>query len=279
LRLLEGDIAAKLLSGILAQPRVKRLLSTTHFSVDGTLIEAWASMKSSSLNAVMTNRQPSMKDERKESAVAFLAAATAHFASLGVKVERVMTDNGSCYVSQAFHHACHRLGLEHIRTGPYTFRTTDVIDKCFLAGSELFSSRAWVTARRRAGPEAQALPRSPLNVALGCGACAHPLGTTRIPTGDEARVGRLGLLDPSALLSTRRRRARQTLEPAFSLRLRCPAWDEALAQMELRKASPVAMIAQTIRASLLAKATTTTLAGLRALSAANQSNNAPLRSR
>ena len=45
-RLLEGDIAAKLLSAILAQPRVKRLLSSDHFSVDGTLIEAWASIKS-----------------------------------------------------------------------------------------------------------------------------------------------------------------------------------------------------------------------------------------
>jgi transposase len=45
-RLLEGDIAVKFLSAILAQPRVKRLLSTEHFSVDGTLIEAWASMKS-----------------------------------------------------------------------------------------------------------------------------------------------------------------------------------------------------------------------------------------
>ena len=45
-RLLAGDIAAKLLSAVLAQPRVKRLLSTDHFSVDGTLIEAWASIKS-----------------------------------------------------------------------------------------------------------------------------------------------------------------------------------------------------------------------------------------
>src|SRR4028119_165120 len=45
-RLLEGDIAARFLSAVLAQPRVKRLLSTEHFSVDGTLIEAWASMKS-----------------------------------------------------------------------------------------------------------------------------------------------------------------------------------------------------------------------------------------
>ncbi|MDB5395101.1 MAG: transposase family protein, partial [Rhodospirillales bacterium] len=45
-RLLDGEIAAKFLAAVLAQPRVKRLLSTEHFSVDGTLIEAWASTKS-----------------------------------------------------------------------------------------------------------------------------------------------------------------------------------------------------------------------------------------
>ncbi|MFN8949022.1 MAG: transposase, partial [Alphaproteobacteria bacterium] len=45
-RLLEGDIAAKFLVSVLALPRVKRLLSSEHFSVDGTLIEAWASLKS-----------------------------------------------------------------------------------------------------------------------------------------------------------------------------------------------------------------------------------------
>ncbi len=45
-RLLEGDIAAKFMRAVLEQPRVNRLLSTDHFSVDGTLIEAWASMKS-----------------------------------------------------------------------------------------------------------------------------------------------------------------------------------------------------------------------------------------
>jgi transposase len=45
-RLLEGDIAAKFLAAVLAHPRVKRLLSSDHFSVDGTLVEAWASMKS-----------------------------------------------------------------------------------------------------------------------------------------------------------------------------------------------------------------------------------------
>lgn len=45
-RLLGGDIAVKFLGAILSQPKVKRLLSTDHFSVDGTLVEAWASMKS-----------------------------------------------------------------------------------------------------------------------------------------------------------------------------------------------------------------------------------------
>ena len=45
-RLFEGDIAAKFLGEILVQPKVERLLSIDHFSVDGTLIEAWASMKS-----------------------------------------------------------------------------------------------------------------------------------------------------------------------------------------------------------------------------------------
>lgn len=45
-RLLEGEITAKFLTALLAQPKVKRLLSSDHFSVDGTLIEAWASIKS-----------------------------------------------------------------------------------------------------------------------------------------------------------------------------------------------------------------------------------------
>jgi len=45
-RLLAGEVAAQFLAAVLNQPRVKRLLSSDHFSVDGTMIEAWASMKS-----------------------------------------------------------------------------------------------------------------------------------------------------------------------------------------------------------------------------------------
>src|SRR5437016_8858639 len=45
-RLIAGDIAAQFMPAVLNQDRVKTLLSDDHFSVDGTLIEAWASMKS-----------------------------------------------------------------------------------------------------------------------------------------------------------------------------------------------------------------------------------------
>ena len=45
-RLLEGDIASRFLAAVLAHDKVKGLLSSEHFSVDGTLLEAWASAKS-----------------------------------------------------------------------------------------------------------------------------------------------------------------------------------------------------------------------------------------
>jgi transposase InsO family protein len=64
-----------------------------------------------------------LPDERKESAVAFLKAAVAYYARLGVTVERVMTDNGSCYRSREFRKTCKDLGLRHIFTRPYTPKT------------------------------------------------------------------------------------------------------------------------------------------------------------
>jgi len=45
-RLLQGDVASAFMRALLAQPKVKLLLSSEHFSVDGTLLEAWASTKS-----------------------------------------------------------------------------------------------------------------------------------------------------------------------------------------------------------------------------------------
>ena len=64
-----------------------------------------------------------MPTEKKRCAVAFLKAALAYYEGLGIKVERVMTDNGSCYKSFAFRRACKRFDLRHIRTKPYTPKT------------------------------------------------------------------------------------------------------------------------------------------------------------
>jgi transposase InsO family protein len=64
-----------------------------------------------------------MPNEKRRSAVVFLKAALAYYESLGIKVERVMTDNGSCYKSFAFRRACKRFGLRHVRTRPYTPKT------------------------------------------------------------------------------------------------------------------------------------------------------------
>lgn len=58
-----------------------------------------------------------LPDEKAASAVLFLKAAIDYYASLGVTVTRVMTDNGACYKAFAFA-ACKALGLRHIRTKP-----------------------------------------------------------------------------------------------------------------------------------------------------------------
>jgi len=62
-------------------------------------------------------------NEKANSAVAFLRTAVAYYKSLGVTVDRVMTDNGSCYRSFAFATACKRHRIKHIRTKPYTPQT------------------------------------------------------------------------------------------------------------------------------------------------------------
>ena len=99
------------------------------------------------------------------------------------RVHTVLTDNGTHFTdpagetwspaeikemiarrqlfhAHAFEYACALNDVDHRLTKPKHPWTTDVIDKCFLAGSALFCSRARVTAWRRAGREAQALPRS-----------------------------------------------------------------------------------------------------------------------
>jgi len=70
-------------------------------------------------------------DQKKESAVAFLVATVAYFRSLGITVERVMTDNGSCYLSKAFARACKQLGVKHIKIKPYAPQTNGKAERSF----------------------------------------------------------------------------------------------------------------------------------------------------
>jgi transposase len=67
-RLLEGDIAAAFMDAVLNLPRVKTLLSDEHFSVDGTLIQAWATLAKGSIKRSLVEwpEEGSMKSFRRK---------------------------------------------------------------------------------------------------------------------------------------------------------------------------------------------------------------------
>ncbi|MBA2352449.1 MAG: transposase family protein [Burkholderiales bacterium] len=62
-------------------------------------------------------------NEGKVCAIAFLQSAIAYFARLGVTIRRILTDNGPCFRSKDFAHACHSLGLRHRYIKPYCPQT------------------------------------------------------------------------------------------------------------------------------------------------------------
>lgn len=81
-------------------------------------------------------------DERGENCAQFLHEAVAYYAGLGVRIDRVMTDNGSGYVSKAFRVACSELGIRHVRTRPYTPKTNGKAERFVQT-----SLREWAYAR------------------------------------------------------------------------------------------------------------------------------------
>jgi transposase InsO family protein len=91
-------------------------------------------------------------NECGDTATAFLESAVARFQQQGVHIERVMTDNGSPYVSDAFRNACRRLGIRHLRTKPYTPKTNGkaerFIQTCLRewAYAEIYSSSSQRTS-------------------------------------------------------------------------------------------------------------------------------------
>lgn len=82
-----------------------------------------------------------LPDEKAVSCVQFLREAVAYYASLGVRIERVMTDNGTGYKS-TFKAACEALGIRHIKTKPYTPKTNGKAERFVQT-----SLREWAYAR------------------------------------------------------------------------------------------------------------------------------------
>lgn len=83
-----------------------------------------------------------LADERGDTAAGFLGRAIAWFRSQDVVVERVMSDNGSCYVSHRFRRALAALGARHVRTRPYRPQTNGKAER-FIQTAQ----REWTYAR------------------------------------------------------------------------------------------------------------------------------------
>lgn len=86
----------------------------------------------------------------QEDATAFLTRALAWFARLGVKVDRVMTDNGSAYQSKRFAAALRSAGVRHLRTKPYTPKTNGKAERFIQT-----SLREWAYASPYASSQAR----------------------------------------------------------------------------------------------------------------------------
>lgn len=90
------------------------------------------------------------------SAVAFLHATVAYYATLGIRIRRLLTDNGHCYRSYAFRHACRQLGLAHRFTRPYTPRTNGKAERFIQT-----ALREWVYACAYQNSQQRAAQLSP----------------------------------------------------------------------------------------------------------------------
>ena len=94
-------------------------------------------------------------DEKADTAVEILHNAATWFAERGVAVERVLSDNGSCYKSHAWRDACTELGIAHKRTRPYRPQTNGKIERFHRTLAD-----GWAYARRYDSEDARrhALP-------------------------------------------------------------------------------------------------------------------------
>lgn len=96
-----------------------------------------------------------LADEKAMTAVGFLKRAVAHYKAHGIRVERVMTDNGSCYRATIHALACTALGIRHLRTRPYRPQTNGKAERfirTMLAGWAYGAIYASSDERRQALP-------------------------------------------------------------------------------------------------------------------------------
>lgn len=70
-----------------------------------------------------------LRDEHGDTACGFLVAAVAWFARMNVRIDRILTDNGSPFRSRAFRALCVKLGIRHKFTRPYTPRTNGKVER------------------------------------------------------------------------------------------------------------------------------------------------------
>jgi len=92
-----------------------------------------------------------LENEKAVTAVGFLRRAVAYFGDYGIRVERVMTDNGPCYRSIAHALACRALGLRHLRTRPYRPRTNGKAERFIrtMLGGWAYGAIYQTSAQRR----------------------------------------------------------------------------------------------------------------------------------
>jgi transposase InsO family protein len=96
-----------------------------------------------------------LADEKAVTAVAFLRRAIAHFAAFGIRVERLMTDNGGAYRATIHALACKALGIKHLRTRPYRPRTNGKAERFIRT---MLAGWAYGAIYRNSDERRQALP-------------------------------------------------------------------------------------------------------------------------
>ncbi len=96
-----------------------------------------------------------LPDQRGADAVRALEALWSRYLRAGVRIKRVLTDNGGCYRSLDFAAACERLGIRHWRTRPYTPRTNGKAERFI---KTLQARWAYARLYRSSSERAQALP-------------------------------------------------------------------------------------------------------------------------